>query len=116
MELVDILVLGTSAERRAGSNPAEGNHLAASGEVFCGSLSPEKKFNNPLHTRFPCKLDTLYPPLFILGAPPTCIKGCCGSPLFWGHHSIPSGGEPQHPLMQGKSKRMQPPPPLGGKK
>ena len=25
MELVDILVLGTSAERRAGSNPAEGN-------------------------------------------------------------------------------------------
>ena len=24
MELVDILVLGTSAERRAGSNPAEG--------------------------------------------------------------------------------------------
>jgi hypothetical protein len=26
MELVDILVLGTSAERRAGSNPAEGKH------------------------------------------------------------------------------------------
>ncbi len=26
MELVDILVLGTSAERRAGSNPAEGNN------------------------------------------------------------------------------------------
>ena len=25
MELVDILVLGTSAEKRAGSNPAEGN-------------------------------------------------------------------------------------------
>ena len=25
MELVDILVLGTSAERRAGSNPAEGS-------------------------------------------------------------------------------------------
>lgn len=25
MKLVDILVLGTSAERRAGSNPAEGN-------------------------------------------------------------------------------------------
>ncbi len=24
MELVDILVLGTSAEKRAGSNPAEG--------------------------------------------------------------------------------------------
>ena len=31
MELVDILVLGTSAERRAGSNPAEGKkyNLAA---------------------------------------------------------------------------------------
>lgn len=27
MELVDILVLGTSAERRAGSNPAEGNKV-----------------------------------------------------------------------------------------
>ncbi len=27
MELVDILVLGTSAERRAGSNPAEGKKL-----------------------------------------------------------------------------------------
>ena len=27
MELVDILVLGTSAERRAGSNPAEGNKI-----------------------------------------------------------------------------------------
>ncbi len=27
MELVDILVLGTSAERRAGSNPAEGINL-----------------------------------------------------------------------------------------
>lgn len=27
MELVDILVLGTSAERRAGSNPAEGNTI-----------------------------------------------------------------------------------------
>jgi hypothetical protein len=27
MELVDILVLGTSAERRAGSNPAEGKQL-----------------------------------------------------------------------------------------
>ena len=26
MELVDILVLGTSAERRAGSNPAGGNN------------------------------------------------------------------------------------------
>ena len=26
MELVDILVLGTSAARRAGSNPAEGIH------------------------------------------------------------------------------------------
>jgi hypothetical protein len=27
MELVDILVLGTSAARRAGSNPAEGKHV-----------------------------------------------------------------------------------------
>ncbi len=27
MELADILVLGTSAERRAGSSPAEGNKL-----------------------------------------------------------------------------------------
>jgi hypothetical protein len=26
MELVDILVLGTSAERRTGSNPVEGKH------------------------------------------------------------------------------------------
>ncbi len=27
MELVDILVLGTSAERRTGSNPVEGNKI-----------------------------------------------------------------------------------------
>ena len=36
MELVDILVLGTSAERRAGSNPAEGikPFLDKSKEIF----------------------------------------------------------------------------------
>jgi hypothetical protein len=34
MELVDILVLGTSAERRAGSNPAEGK--------FTGAKAPKK--------------------------------------------------------------------------
>ena len=33
MELVDILVLGTSAERRAGSNPAEGNKIKSK-EIF----------------------------------------------------------------------------------
>lgn len=33
MELVDILVLGTSAERRAGSNPAEGKKIKSK-EIF----------------------------------------------------------------------------------
>ena len=34
MELVDILVLGTSAERRAGSNPAEGKKVIKSKEII----------------------------------------------------------------------------------
>ena len=33
MKLVDILVLGTSAERRAGSNPAEGNIKSLAAEL-----------------------------------------------------------------------------------
>ena len=35
MELVDILVLGTSAERRAGSNPAEGIFKYQSKDIIC---------------------------------------------------------------------------------
>lgn len=34
MESVDILVLGTSAERRAGSSPAEGNNKLKSKGIF----------------------------------------------------------------------------------